>query len=205
LAVPELELTVTEGIDMQQAQRLATELRRHLQVGGPQTYFRRGDPSAIPQYIQLIGPVVVWLPLLYPAKWFLKPYLETLGPIAAHATRDWLAARFKKEKAKPLADAATALAEARKASNRPVEIVVGLDIPDPHFGTALHITVHSAEEIALPLAVFVTRADELWATMKAEVEAGRAPTGPVIITLEKDGGLRVRWLTVESAHEKRIP
>jgi hypothetical protein len=69
----------------------------------------------------------------------------------------------------------------------------------------LHITQDSAEEIALPLAVFVTRADELSAIMKAEVEAGRAPTGRAVVTLEKDGGLTVRWLTTESAHEKRIP
>jgi hypothetical protein len=102
--VPELKLTVTEQIDEQQAQRLATELRRQLKVDGPHRYFRRGDPSTIPQYIQLLGPVAVWLSLLYPAKWFLKPYLETLGPIAAHATRDGLAALFKKDEVKPLAD-----------------------------------------------------------------------------------------------------
>ena len=206
LAVPELKLTVTEQIDMQQAQRLATELRRHLQVDGPHPYFRRGDPSTIPQYIQLIGPVAVWLPLLYPAKWFLKPYLETLGPIAAHATRDALAALFKKKEVKPLAEVATTLADARKASGGHVEIVIGLDIPDSHFGTALHIPQDSAEEIALPLAAFVTRADELSAIMNAEVEAGRAPLARAVITLEKDGGLTVRWLTRElAAHEKRIP
>ena len=69
----------------------------------------------------------------------------------------------------------------------------------------MHITQDGAEEIALPLAVFVTRADELSAIMKAEVEAGRAPTGRAVVTLEKDGGLTARWLTTESAHEKRIP
>jgi hypothetical protein len=206
LALPELKLTVTEQIDMQQAQRLATELRRHLQVDGPHPYFRRGDPSTIPQYIQLIGPVAVWLPLLYPAKWFLKPYLETLGPIAAHATRDALAALFKKKEVKPLAEVATTLADARKASGGHVEIVIGLDIPDPHFGTALRIAAHTPEEIAHALAVFVTCASELSTLMKAEVAAGRAPLGRALITLEKDGGLTVRWRCKDFAdHEKRIP
>ena len=204
--MPHLNLTVTEQIDMQQAQRLATQLRRHLQVDGPHPYFRRGvDPSAIPQYIQLIGPYVLWLALLPPAKWFLKSYLETLGPIAAHATRDGLAALFKKKEVKPLAEAATALADAREASSGHVEIVVGLDIPDPHFGTAMHISQTSAEEIALRLAVFVTRANELSEIMKTEVEAGRVPLGRAVVTLEKDGGLTVRWLTESAAHEKRLP
>jgi hypothetical protein len=203
--MPHLNLTVTEQINMQQAQRLATELRRHLQVDGPYPYFRRGvDPSAIPQYIQLIGPYVLWLALLPPAKWFLKSYLETLGSIAAHATRDGLAALFKKQEVKPLAEVATALADAREASSGHVEIVIGLDIPDSHFGTALHTTQDSAEEIALSLAVFVTRADELSTIMKAEIEAGRRPVGRAVISLENDGGLTVRWLTTESAHEKRI-
>ncbi len=205
--MPKLELTVTEQIDAQHAQRLATELHSHLQVDGPYTFFRRGaDPSAIPQYIQLIGDAAKWLALLVPARWFLKSYLESLGPIAAQATRDGLAALFKKDEAKPLADVATALAAAREASSGPIEIVVGLDIPDRHFGTALHVTANTAEEIAEALAVFVTRADALSATMKAEVEAGRAPFGRALITLEKDGGLAVRWRCKDFAdHEKRIP
>ena len=204
--MPALELTVTEQIDAQQAQRLATALRRHLNVDGPFTFFRKGaDPAAIPQYIQLIGDLVWWLPLLVPAKWFLKSYLETLGPMAAHATRDGLAALFKKEEVKPLADVATALADARDASSGRIEIVVGLNIPDPHFGTALHITANSAEEIAHALAVFVTHANELSTIMKAEVAAGRAPLGRALITLEKDGGLTIRWRCKDFAdHEKRI-
>jgi hypothetical protein len=207
LVMPQLELTVTERIDPQRAQQLATELREHLEVADP-TFVRRysGDPAAIPQYIQLIGDVVPWLALLYPAKWFLKSYLETLGPIAAHATRERLAALFKKE-VKPLAEVATALADAREASGGRIDILVGLDVPDPHFGTALRITADSAEEIAHALAVFVTRASDLSTKMKAEVEAGRAPLGRAIISLDEDGGLTVRWRSQKdfAEHEKRIP
>jgi hypothetical protein len=204
--MPQLELTVTEQIDARQAQRLATELRRHLEVDGPYTFFRKGaDPSAIQQCIQLIGDAAEWAILLPPAKWFLKPYLETLGPIAAHATRDGLAALFKRKEVKPLAEVVTSLANARGASSGHVDIVVGLDIPDPHFGTALHITANSAEEIAHALAVFVTKANELSTMMKAEVAASRAPLGGALITLEKDGSLTVRWRSKDFAeHEKRM-
>jgi hypothetical protein len=173
-----LELTVTEGIDRQRAEKLASELRGHLKVADHCRFVRRffePPAAAIPQYIQLIGDVAPWLVLLPAAKWFLKPYLETLGSIAAHATRDGLAALLKKKEAKPLADVATALANAREGSSGHVEIVVGLDIPDPHFGTALRITANSPEEIAHALAVFVTRASELSTMMKAEIAAGRAP------------------------------
>lgn len=154
----------------------------------------------------ILGDVAPWLTLLYSAKVFLKSYLETLGQRTADATCDWLAALVKKDDVKPLAGVATALADAREANSGHIEIVVGLDIPDRHFGTALHITTNSAEEIAYALAVFVTRAEELSAAMEAEVEAGQAPLGRAVITLENEGGLTVRWLTNDFAkHEKRIP
>ncbi len=175
--MPQLELTVTEGIEIQQAQRLATELRRHFEVDGPQPYFSQGRPVHNPPIHSADWSCCGLAAVALSAKWFLKPYLETLGPIAADATRDALAALFKKKEVKPLADVATALADAREASSGRVEIVVGLDIPDPHFGTALRITKDTAEEITYELAVFVTHADELSVTMKAEVEGGRAPTG----------------------------
>jgi hypothetical protein len=147
-----------------------------------------------------------WLALLYSAKVFLKSYLETLGQRAADATSDALAALFTKDEVKPLADVAKALADAREPSSGRVEIVVGLDIPDPHFSTTLHITANSAEEIARPLAVFVTRANELSTVMKAEVAADRAPMTGAVITLVQDGGLTLRWQSKDFAeHEKRIP
>ena len=37
--MPQLELTVTEQIDAQQAQRLVTQLRGHLEIDGPYTFF----------------------------------------------------------------------------------------------------------------------------------------------------------------------
>jgi hypothetical protein len=201
-----LELTVTEQIDPERAERLVTKLRDHLEVAGPSTLYRKGaDPSAIPQYIQLIGDAALWLPLVLAAKWFVKPYLETLGPIAARATRDGLAALFRKDEVEPLADVADALADARQATTGRVEIVVGLNTPDPHFGTAMHITSNTPEEIGLELALFVTHAEELSATMKAEVEAGRAPVGRALIALEEDGSLSVRWWDKDlTRHEKRI-
>jgi hypothetical protein len=204
--MPQLELSVTEQIDLERANRLARKLRDHLELAGPHTLVRRGvEPSAIPQFIKLIGEAVPWLALLYAAKVFLKSYLETLGSLAAHASRDGLADLLKKGEVKPLADVAAALADAREGSSGRIEIVVGLNIPDPHFGTALHITANSPEEIAHALALFVTRAEELSTTMQAEVEAGRAPFGRALVTLEEDGGLSVRWWTKDFVrHVKRI-
>jgi hypothetical protein len=124
------------------------------------------------------------------------------SPLTPLATASLLCSRRRKKEVKPLAEAATALADAREASSGHVEIVVGLDIPD---GTAMHISQTSAEEIALRLAVFVTRANDLSEIMKTEVQAGRVPLGRAVVTLEKDGGLTVRWLTESAAHEKRLP
>ena len=200
--MPQLELATTELIGSQRAERLATDLRRHLDVAGPYTIARR-SADQLPQYIQLLGDHALWAALAVPATVFLTSFLQTLGRRAADATWDGVAALLKKDKVKPLADVATALADAKRSG---IEIVVGLDIPDRYFGTVLRITADSAEDIALPLAVFVTRADELSAIMKAEVEAGRAPLGRALITLEEDGGLTVRWRCKNFAeHVMRIP
>ena len=199
--MPQLELAATELIGSQRAERLATDLRRHLDVADPYTIARK-SADQLPQYIQLLGHAALWATLAVPATVFLTSYLQTLGRRAADASWDGVAALLKKDKVKPLADVATALADAKRSG---IEIVVGLDIPDRYFGTALHIAADSAEEIAHALAVFVTHADQLSVAMKAEVEAGRAPLGRALITLEKDGGLTVRWPTKDFAeHEKRI-
>jgi hypothetical protein len=204
----QLELTVTEQIDAEQAERLARKLRDHLELApGPYALFRKGaDPSVIPQFIQLIGDAAWWLPLAGPAAVFLTSYLNALGPIAAQATRDGLAALLKKDEVTPVADVAAALADAREESSGCIDIVVGLDIPDRHFGTAMVISPNSSrEEITYALALFVTHVNELSATMKAEVEAGRAPLGRALVTPEKDGSLSVRWHTLNGVrHEKRI-
>jgi hypothetical protein len=206
--VAQLKLTVTELIDAERAERLARKLRDHLELApGPYTLFRKGaDPSLVPQFIQLIGDAAWWLPLTGPAAVFLTSYLNALGPIAAQATRDGLAALFKKDEVKPVADVAAALAEAREGSGGRIEIVFALDIPDRHLGTALVIGPDSSpEDIAYELALFATRAEELSATMKAEVEAGRAPSGRALVTPEKDGSISVRWHTLDGVrHEKRI-
>ena len=194
-----MELTATEGIDAQPVQELATRLRRHLEVDGPHTYFRRADPSTLPQSVQLIGDAALWPPLPGPAGALLTAYLGRLGKRAADATADKL---FAQEDVKPLGDVARALADARAAAGGRIEIVVGLDIPDRHSGTALHIAADSAEDIAHPLAAFVVQANELSRMMKAEVEAGRAPFGRAVVTLEQDG-LAVRWRSIDGARHKR--
>ena len=67
-----------------------------------------------------------------------------------------------------LAEVAATVADAREGNSGRIEIGVGLDIPDPDFGTALQITADRAEEIALPLTLFVTNANELSTIAKAE-------------------------------------
>jgi hypothetical protein len=198
-----MQLTVTELIDSKRAQKLAMQLRAHLEIDGPYTLVRKGaDPSAIPQYIQLIGSYADWLPLLAPATAFVTAfatsYGKRLGQIAADATP----ALFKKREVKPLSDVAIALAQAK------AEVRVGLDVPDPHFGTVMTIPAGcSDEKIAYRVSAFVTHGKELSGTMHAEVKAGRAPLASAVIILNEDGSLTVRWRARKdfADHEKRIP
>ena len=199
----EVKLVFSDGFDTGLAETAKARLGAHLNIKGPRFYLRKSADPGLSQFIQLIGDVTSWLPLKAAA----AVYFGALAKKAADATWDGLASLFKSEDVKPLADVATTLADAAQETEGDVEIVVGLNIPDDFWGTAIVIKAKNPEEIARALASFVVHAERLSTEMKAEVAAGRAPLGMATITLEEDGSLTVRWQTQEGFAncEKRIP
>ena len=200
----QLKLVLSQNFDMDFAESVKAELGAHLDIEGPYFRFQKAaEPGLGPQLIQLIGGVVAWLPLSAAA----TVYLATLAKRAADATWDGLASLFKSKEVKSLAEVATTLAEAANAVEGDVEIVVGLDIPEENWGTAMVIRANSPEQIARALASFVMHAERLSKEMKAELAAGRTPLGRATIDLEEDGSLTVRWRSRKdfAECERRIP
>ena len=197
----ELNLALTEKFGADNAAAIRAELSEYLKVSEPRfIIMRSADP---PSFIQLLGDVLAWLPLKAAA----TVYLSTLAKRAGDATCNRLASLFNSNEVKPLAGVAKTLAKAADSVDGEVEIVVGLNIPDDHFGTAISIKPGDPEEVARVLVSFIVHEEQISKAMLAEVEAGRTPLGPAIIKLQDDGSLLVSWTAQVDfiRHELRIP
>lgn len=196
-----MTLLVPRDFAPEEASHLVAALRQHMNVADSRWLVRKSFAARDLPFVQLIGDVATWLPLSMAATVFLS----TLAKRAADATWDALARAFKREEAKSLTDVATALSTAMQKSGPGTELIVGLSVPDSHFGTALVISDADPVKIAADLAVFVTHAESIAAKMQAEVAAGRAPLGRARISIEGDGVV-VRWTSQGdfANHEVRI-
>jgi len=184
-----MNLALTDRFRHEDAQVLQTELHEHLDVGEPDYIsLKSAEP---PSFIQLLGSVLTWGPLVVGA----KAYVSALAKRAADATWDGLESWWRNEEAKPLIDVARALVKTADTVSGEVTLRIGLDIPDVHFGTALSIKSKTPEDVAHAIAMFAARANELSRAMRREVDAGRTPLGPATIEMKEDGSLVVRWVT----------
>ena len=201
----ELSLVLSEKFTEDDALSIRTALSQHLHVGKPVFLLRRSiDP---PSVIQLLGTVAMWLPLVTAATAFAKSFFSTLGKRTADAAWDSAAAWKANKDLKPLADVATALVAGADRVGGEVTIGVGLDIPDDHFGTMIWTDSRDPLEVAQMLSVFVVRAEKIAATMQAAIERGQEPVGPVIVEIEDDASVTIRWHAASGfkIHEERVP
>ncbi len=198
----ELNLELSERFDKEDAETMRVALSEHLVVGKPSFIFRRSAGTDLASFIQLLGDLAAWLPLSAAA----TVYLSTLAKHAGDATWNGLRQLLHSKEVKPLADVADTLATIANKIDGEVEIVVGLNIPDEHFGTAISIRVRDPVEISRILATFVVRIPELSKIVQAEVEAGRQPLGRVTVEIQDDSSLLVKWCSQADfkVHEKRI-
>ena len=198
----ELNLIVSQDHDALRLERLVASLSARFEIGETTSVSHRSEEAT--SFIRLLGECATWTVPLGAAA---TVYLSTLAKHAADATWSGTRALLRSKKVKPLADVATALAEA--AGNREANVVVsvGLSMPDAHFGSTVAINPsHSPEQVARVLATFVLRADEVRRVIEAEVAAGRGVMPPVELSVDKAGALRVRWKSKSdlSIHEKLL-
>lgn len=197
----QLELVFSEKFGPGLANTVKSELGAYLDIDEPKFYVRKA--LELDSFIQLIGAVMLW-DFLRPAA---QEYLKTIAKRAGDATWDGLASLFKRKEVEPLAEVATILVQAADAVEGDVEFIVGLDIPDSHFGTTMAINARQPEKVARLLAEFIVRADQISKAVKAEIDAGHVPAAGARITLESDGSMTVRWTCKSDLSERhlRIP
>ena len=198
-----LTITSTEGIDDAVGQNLASQLGQVMEVSEPQTYWRRAADPQIQQFIQLIGSVETWQALKFAA----YAVVAIAGTrLTQHITDDLWAAiknRLKRDDTKPMEIAAASLSQAAHAMPDRTRIYIGIDVPEPNFGTVLEIAGRNPEEIAVQLAHFVLSVDEIHMEVAEAVAKGDGPLGQGTISLAVDGEVQVQWVA-QSDFKPRI-
>ena len=197
----ELNLSVSDKLNESDIQTIRIALGNYVKVGNPsKVLLRSADPPSI---IELLGAVALWVPLAAAA----KAYLEQIAKRAGDATWDSLASLFKGKEMNPIIDIATTLSTVVDEIDGEVKIVFGLNIPDEIFETTISANARDPAEVARALSSFVVHAELLSEFIHSEFEQGRKPLGPVIITLQDDGRLLLKWCdqTDFQVREKYLP
>ena len=197
----ELNLSVSGKLDEHDVQTIRIALGNYVKVGNPSRVFQRSaDPPSI---IELLGEVPLWAPLAVAA----AAYFSQIAKRAGDATWDSLASRFKGKEINPIIDIATTLSTVVDEINGEVKIVFGLNIPDEIFGTTISANARDPAEVARALSSFVVHADLISEFLHTEFEQGRKPIGSVIVNLQDDGRLLLKWCdqTDFQVREKYLP
>lgn len=199
----QISLLLTSTFPPKAAEELRRKLAVYLDVGKPGYLVRKAaDPTVGEQFIQLIGSAAQWIAIAGAAG-----FIGNLGKLTAEDVYAAIKKAWKQPETTPLVKVSEALAVAMEQAGPDANLIVGLDIPDRNWGTALYLTDRNPENIALGLARFTSMSAELSSRMEAAVEAGRPPLGRAIVTIEDDGTFVVRWRSQKdfAECELRIP
>ena len=178
------------GFDDAGRSRLHQALAAHVPVGKPQLSFRKSAGSTLPELIELIATVEIWL-LFAPAA---AAFSATIGKRAADAGWDFVRSRFRQTKAEPIADIATVLAETASSVATDVEVRFTLRLPGEHFGASLAVAGRDPETLARALSAFVVHAESIHLEMQAAaISDGWWPHGDPTVTVADDGGVVLTW------------
>ena len=197
----ELNLSVSDKFNERDIQTIRIALGNYVKVGNPIRVFQRSaDP---PSVIELLGEVPLWAPFAIAA----SAYLAQIAKRAGDATWDSLTSLFKGKEMNPIIDIATTLSTVVDEINGEVKIVFGLNFPDEISGTTISANARNPAEVARALSSFVVHVDLISEFLHTEFGQGRRPLGPVMVTLQDDGRLLLKWCdeTDFQYREKCIP
>ncbi|ANT53524.1 hypothetical protein [Mesorhizobium amorphae] len=200
----EIGLTLPSSFNSHDASELQAQLRPYLNIGPPQYFFTKSlDPEKV---IQLIGNAPLWWAFGTAATAFLVSLGTTTGKRVADDIYELAKSALKRKEAAPVANVSEALARALNQAGPRASLVVGIAVPDSHWGTALVIREPDTEKIAIDLSRFAVNAAELSRAMNEQLKAGQKPLGRAFITFEGDEVV-VSWIDQEdlAKHKMRLP
>lgn len=199
-------VNVTADVPLEARQRLIEEVDAIMRVDDASTPMFRSHAADQPTFIQVLAELAEWtLPLKIAAMAFLAQLAKRAADDAWDSKKE-IASALQGMTVRPLRDLAAAINRARIASERKPEIVVGLPIPDPYSGTAIHFQPEDEGEIAWFIAHFIAKADKIEAAVQEEIARGHTPLGRAQLYLQTDGSFDMKWMDQAEmkVHERRI-
>ena len=183
-------LAVTERFENEDARALASALRTHVEIDGPDFFMRKAH--GLEQFVQLLASWQVWATLFgVPASALLARLGQRAGDAIWDGVRGWL----KSDEAKPLAGVSDVLAQIICDSG-PAYIVIGLDVPNQYFDPILIIRETDPEKIALALAKFVNVSENISIAIQKSFAHGNDLLDQPSIVLSEHGNAVVEWTTL---------
>jgi len=150
-----------------------------------------------PTTLQILASLLAWTtPLKLAATTFATA-------IAKHAADDaWknkaaIGEALKGRSTELLYTASIALVNVGSSIPRPVQIAIGLDFPDPHFGSAFWLSSGESEEAAAKIAALVLKGESIHQVLRDHQGRGAGPLGPVHLELEGSGEVKVSWMGLD--------
>ena len=141
---------------------------------------------------------------IYHVSKLIGSFEKKLGEKAAEAfweKRAEIKNKLKETAAAPLRKVASAISKARRASTNQTYVRIGLPIPDDYFGSMLSVEGDDEVTIAMTLAMFVMKAEEIEEAIKRESEKGEI-FGGVELKLDPEGGFIAMWYDKDSKMHK---
>lgn len=194
------DVIATEGVEPQSVQQFADAVGRHLPVGETSTYCRKAFDPELKQYIQLIGDLAFWAPLAIPAAAFFTQLASRTADDFYSTAKEWLS----KERPDALSDIAQSISVIKSKSGSKASVLVGLDVPDPNWGTALEIDATDPTKIILQLAKFSQNMERIHDVVSEAIADGHGPLGRGQVAFLDDGTIEVRWMSQKDYSHKAV-
>ena len=168
-------------------ERVIAKLRKHSYVRRPSFYMRL-SAAQLPEIISILGDVIPWAPFVLAANYFLKGFFNEMGSESGKK----IISLLRKKEVEPLSDLMSAIDETAEIAQGRLQVVIGIDIPDDHFGTAIHFE-HGDPQSAIMMALFIDNLEKIKEAMVLEMEKGNVPLGGASISVQQDRDMKITW------------
>ncbi|MFH2068273.1 MAG: hypothetical protein ABII89_02260 [Candidatus Omnitrophota bacterium] len=194
------KLRITGDIPIAARQRLGSEISAIIPLEIEPVPSFRSALSDQPSFIQIIAYVAVWTPLTIAASNFLAQLAKRAADDAWDHKKE-IAIKLKTNTVALLKKFTEALNKARQASNQNPYIIVGIPLPEDHFGTTFRFQAEDENDIAWFVANFLIKAEAIEKAIQEEMAGEHRPFASIQLHLQKDGSLIMQWMDRNELNE----
>jgi hypothetical protein len=167
-----------------------------VEVSESQFFLLSADP---PSWVSLLATFDWWFPLKAGATVFAAELMKEAAK-DTWKNKAAIASWARRTTGEVLHRLATSIAQLKSRLSRHTSILIGLPVPDEHFGARLALSDDGPDAMLFEIAVLVAHLPALRAFLETE---SPQPIAGFILSVGTDGSLEVSWLDRASLNEER--